>query len=150
MPPWRIAPRNRARERHKRWAASNPEKARANSRRQNEYQKQWRKENRALVNAQERKYRAQNRDHYNLRMQAWRYGLTKEQLAALIAAQEGHCAICKERSALHVDHDHTSGKIRSLLCTRCNKGLGFFQDRADLLEVARKYLLQHQESTDAL
>lgn len=64
--------------------------------------------------------------------------------------QDGRCAICacvlvvygrgKTKSTAHLDHDHTTGKLRAVLCTTCNGGLGSFYDRADLLEKANRYL----------
>jgi hypothetical protein len=79
-----------------------------------------------------------------------RYGITAATYAALYAAQKGCCAICGSVAAnngkhahLHVDHDHTTNKVRGLLCGRCNKGIGLFLDRRDLLEAAVAYLLSH-------
>jgi hypothetical protein len=75
-----------------------------------------------------------------------KYGLTEEQYYALIAGQGGRCAICgtnfselKERH-VHVDHDHKTNKVRGILCTRCNVGLGYFRDDPVLLEHAIYYL----------
>lgn len=75
-------------------------------------------------------------------------GATLEQYDELFAQQNGKCLICNEppkgtsriTQNLHVDHDHLTGKIRGLLCNRCNRGIGFFEDKADLLESAYKYL----------
>lgn len=75
--------------------------------------------------------------HYHL---VRRYGITAAQADALFAAQDGLCAICRERPAEHVDHDHASGKVRALLCFNCNGGLGQFRDRPDLLRAAADYL----------
>jgi hypothetical protein len=58
----------------------------------------------------------------------------------LFKAQGGICDICKERPATHLDHCHTTGKIRGLLCTQCNTGLGMFFDRTDVLRAAIDYL----------
>ncbi len=68
------------------------------------------------------------------------YGLTPEALTALIEAQDGLCAICIERPAKHVDHDHVTGEIRGVVCFRCNVGIGHFSDRSDLLQRASAYL----------
>jgi hypothetical protein len=72
------------------------------------------------------------------------YGLTVDQLEAMEAASGGVCAICgkppKPGSGLHVDHDHSTGGVRNLLCGACNKGLGFFRDDPCLLEAAVAYL----------
>jgi len=72
------------------------------------------------------------------------YGLPREDYTALLERQGGRCAICRERAtgqlALAADHDHATGAIRGLLCSRCNNGLGSFRDDAALLETAVDYL----------
>lgn len=77
-----------------------------------------------------------------------RYGLTREQFDAVWTAQDGRCAICKDdiaqepglRMNAATDHCHVSGRVRGLLCQPCNRGLGHFRDRLDLLEAAVAYL----------
>lgn len=56
------------------------------------------------------------------------------------------CQICNEedRRELSVDHCHSTGKVRGLLCDNCNKGLGLFRDREDLLNKAVDYLRRSQ------
>lgn len=73
---------------------------------------------------------------------AWRtkHNLTEAQLEAMAERQNHKCAICKNETKLCVDHDHTSGKVRGLLCSRCNSGLGFFRDSIDFLKSAVEYL----------
>lgn len=62
----------------------------------------------------------------------------------LLLEQTGLCAICKRDETicgtLNVDHDHSTGKVRGLLCTTCNRGLGEFRDRITDLESAISYL----------
>jgi len=78
-----------------------------------------------------------------------RYGMTKAALTALLTHQNGLCAICgsqgdaaKKRGGLHVDHDHTTGLVRGLLCGHCNLGLGFLKDSVDRLARAIEYLAE--------
>jgi hypothetical protein len=77
-----------------------------------------------------------------------RYGLTLDAYNALVDAQDGVCAICgkpeqAKRGCLCVDHDHNTGQVRGLLCTRCNTGLGMFLDNPSLLLEAVAYLERH-------
>jgi hypothetical protein len=64
----------------------------------------------------------------------------------MVANQRSLCAICEtaepatRSGTWHVDHCHTSGKVRGLLCTRCNIGLGQFQDDPERLRAALLYL----------
>jgi len=72
------------------------------------------------------------------------YGLSLEDYTALLERQSGVCATCRQSPdgdlALGADHDHATGAIRGLLCTRCNNGLGSFRDDAGLLRNAVEYL----------
>lgn len=69
-----------------------------------------------------------------------RYGLTHDDVAAMVEAQGGACAICRVRPAEHVDHDHETGDVRGILCFTCNVGLGNFGDDPDRMELAVRYL----------
>ena len=61
---------------------------------------------------------------------------------ALIELREStkECTICGMEAKLVVDHDHITGKIRGMLCSHCNRGLGHFRDDPTLLEFAAQYL----------
>jgi hypothetical protein len=74
------------------------------------------------------------------------FGLTPEEYDALFAAQDGVCAICQQRPAVHIDHDHDTGRIRGALCFGCNGGLGQFGDDPELLRRAIDYLEKHRAS----
>ncbi len=74
-----------------------------------------------------------------------KYGVTPEDYAALMVAQDGRCAICLTSDPspwdqLSVDHDHKTGRVRGLLCMKCNSCLGYVQDSPDLLRKAVRYL----------
>jgi len=71
-----------------------------------------------------------------------KYGITKEQFDELFKNQEGKCPICKTelKEEIHIDHDHLTGQVRGVLCGKCNKGLGQFNDNIESLTNAIKYL----------
>lgn len=79
-----------------------------------------------------------------------RYNLSLAQYEALVDAQENKCGICGEepknydRYGLVVDHDHSTGEIRRLLCNRCNMGIGLFDDDPEKLKKAIEYLVAHR------
>lgn len=80
-----------------------------------------------------------------------RYGLTVEAYNALFAAQNGVCAICllpedgcsgplRTKRVMAVDHDHETGKVRGLLCIRCNSAVERFDRMSDFADRVRAYL----------
>ena len=80
------------------------------------------------------------------------YSLTEKMFEDMLLAQHNKCKICGEeftfsgKITAYVDHDHSTGKVRGLLCAHCNSGLGFFNDNTDNLKAAIKYLEDYQES----
>lgn len=116
------------------------------------YQAAWRERNREKNNAYHRDYyhtvikanpirlRAKlDSGSYSRRKR--KYGLEREQYENLLRTQRGMCIICGEYHGnnLRVDHDHTTGKLRGLLCSKCNAGLGQFRDNPKFLQNAIKY-----------
>lgn len=69
--------------------------------------------------------------------------MTPQIYETMLAAQEGKCSICDEPEGLFIDHCHKSGRVRALLCIRCNHGLGQFKDRPEILRKAADYLERH-------
>ena len=69
-----------------------------------------------------------------------RYGLTREEYQRKHDRQLGKCAICRTDRKLFVDHDHSDGSVRGLLCDACNRGLGFFREDPSFLFNAVEYL----------
>jgi len=83
------------------------------------------------------------------RLRLKQYGLTAEQYAAMLEAQNHRCAICREPETaqrngqtkmLGVDHNHATGAVRGLLCLRCNTALGLLLDDTARLRAALAYL----------
>ena len=72
------------------------------------------------------------------------YGLTLEQWDEMVIAQLGCCAICGDQCELVVDHCHESVRVRELLCSTCNSGLGHFKDDPARLRAAADYIERHR------
>jgi hypothetical protein len=118
----------------------NPEDAKENK-------KKYREANKEKLNAAQRE-RAKN----NRKTEGWkqnkhlkaRYGITLEERNKMLEEQGGVCAICDEpMKKICVDHNHTTGKIRELLCGACNTAFGFFKEDPRLLEKAAMYARFH-------
>ncbi len=120
--------------------------------------KQWQQENPERLNAYRRARRLE--PEVKLRERAGhlkrKYGITVEQYDAMLEAQGGGCCICgrppREDISLHVDHDHSTGEIRGILCFRCNNALADFQDDQQLLQEAADYLdrQDHREEIELI
>jgi hypothetical protein len=71
------------------------------------------------------------------------YKITKEEALELVLDRVGVCPICQVRCPLVVDHCHTTGKVRGLICHSCNSMLGYSKDSQKTLEKAILYLRSH-------
>ena len=78
-----------------------------------------------------------NTRHYHLRQ---KYGIGAAEVEAMVAAQGGTCPICQKRPAVHVDHDHRTGRVRGILCESCNGAIGQFNDDPTLVRAAIEYI----------
>jgi len=83
-----------------------------------------------------------------------RFGIGLADYFLLLQNQGNACAICKSstpggRGRFHVDHCHTTGKIRGILCHSCNVGLGVFKDSPFLLFLASAYLRSHKSDVSS-
>lgn len=120
--------------------AENPEYAA----RQRENVRKWVRENRARNNAINLAWTKKQGPLYGRARKLSKYGLTIDDYDRMFAAQSGACNICrkppKQGKSLHVDHCHDTGRIRGLLCFRCNFGLSFFFDDADTVARALTHL----------
>jgi hypothetical protein len=96
------------------------------------YVESWKKKNAPKAKRMRRKY-----------MLRRLYGITPEDYQAMLDSQGGLCAICKvapSAKLLSVDHDHTTGAVRGLLCASCNRGLGYLNEEPGRLRAAAEYL----------
>lgn len=84
----------------------------------------------------------ENTKKVRLRYLKARYGITLEEYSQMFDRQKGLCAICQKPSEdrLHVDHCHATGKIRGLLCFKCNSMIGKANDEIAILQRAIQYL----------
>lgn len=97
----------------------------------------------------QRAYRAAHPERVKNTMLKRQYGITMADYLAMHDKQSGLCAICSRPEtavirgrpiSLAVDHCHTTGAVRRLLCSKCNLGIGSFNHDRDLLAKAIKYL----------
>jgi len=78
-----------------------------------------------------------------------KYGINQVQYDLMLKSQNGICKMCgktpkENKQSLSVDHNHKTGKIRGLLCTNCNRGIGLLQDDPELLRIGADYLDKDQ------
>lgn len=124
----------------KEWRKRNPEKRKAQAARH------YQRHRTRLREERHKWYREHSAEHnrtVNASRLLRRYGITTDHYAALVAIQDGKCAICQtipNGRPLEIDHDHGTGRIRGLLCFRCNLALGFLGDNPHLLPNVAAYL----------
>lgn len=70
-----------------------------------------------------------------------KHGIGVKDFQELALRQQNRCAICDLEKKLYLDHNHSTGNIRGLLCLNCNTGIGSLKDNPDILERARDYIL---------
>lgn len=89
-------------------------------------------------------HKQEQRNYYCLR----EYGITSKEYDEKLNNQHNRCKICWieiEGKSAHLDHNHTTGKLRDFLCTNCNRGLGHFKENKSFLKRAVAYLESHNE-----
>lgn len=99
------------------------------------YSQKYYQENQDKLRAYSRKYQHEHKNDPKHVNRAWargikhRFGITPGEYSRMLIKQKGVCAICGESEGkkLAVDHSHTSGKIRGLLCGKCNTKLGWYE-----------------------
>jgi hypothetical protein len=112
----------------------NPQRWKVHNSYRQEYFKKWRHANYDCIKATKLKQQ---------------YGISLEEFEAKSLAQGHTCYICKkprtDGKALVVDHCHTTGKVRDLLCPTCNQSIGLAQESVEILESMISYLKKHSK-----
>jgi len=114
----------------------------------NKVQREYNKNNRSKINNIKNKY-DKSKKGYECRIKN-SYGLTYNDVKQLFLYQNGKCFICKSifknKNDMNIDHNHSNGKVRQLLCRSCNRGLGCFYENINSFENALEYLKKWNES----
>lgn len=118
-------------------------------------ERSWYANNKEIAIERDRKRKLKHpKRHRKIRLMR-AYGISIEQFEHMRKKQGYMCAICaKEENkcrykTLCVDHCHTTGKVRALLCDKCNVGLGHFGESIERLSVAASYLQSHMADANA-
>lgn len=143
----------------KHWRIENPEKASEADKRNRvkklerikEYRKAYWAANKERLSVMTKKWKEDNRDtecRKSLnRETVKRYGITLEEKYKMVTEQQNRCLICGNEFSsskdTHVDHNHTTRKVRGILCGRCNAGIGNFRENAEYLAGAIRYIKEH-------
>jgi len=107
--------------------------------------KEWLQNNPEWVKEYNKEYKKKNPDY----MRDWslktKYGMTSKDWDDMYSNQDGKCKICLNNiiyrgRQTHVDHCHTTGKVRGLLCSKCNQMIGLANEDKDILQKAIDYL----------
>ena len=113
-----------------------------------ENQRKWREANIISRKEYDKRWYQENKEksyEYTLKK---KYGITYAEYEKMLTEQKGLCAICgktepTENRRLAVDHCHRTGKVRSLLCGKCNKAIGLLDDDPELMKKAIEYMRKH-------
>jgi hypothetical protein len=127
----------------RKWVKANPEKVKAQK--QRTYHRHKERINRTIA-----KWRKKNPEYDARRFLKSKFNMTLEDYNEMLECQDNVCAICKQpemgsrAKRLAVDHCHVTDMNRGLLCQRCNRALGLFQDDVEVLQNAVEYLSKFQ------
>lgn len=135
----------------KKWYETKSKEYREKNRdRLNAHSREYNKANREQCRESCRRYQEKNKDKLSLIALEARvklYGLTLDEYEAYLKQQDNCCAICgtpfantNRKTRPHIDHCHSSGEVRGLLCSRCNLAIGLLEDSQDNLQRAIDYL----------
>lgn len=109
-----------------------------------EYHRRYREKNSEVIRKRKKEYAAKHPMRLRAAHLRYKYALTLDDYARMLEEQNRKCAICHHHSPkekrLAVDHCHDTGKVRGLLCDRCNRALGLLRECPDVLRAGAEYL----------
>ena len=117
------------------------------------YHKKWCEEHPEEMKSYYRRYETRRKDDawISSRKLKHAYGILLEDYIRMETEQDFKCAICKKQNLdgkrLYVDHNHDTGKVRALLCRKCNSILGYADENIDILKSSIEYLQLHNRSS---
>ena len=115
-----------------------------------EYSKKYSKEHRKEYRARAKKYYDRNPEIRHSWALKYKYGITKEAYETIFRNQSGVCAICSRQNLdgkrLCVDHNHTTGTVRGLLCRQCNYFIGCINESKESAAKLLGYLEKHENT----
>jgi hypothetical protein len=104
--------------------------------------KEYNQRNPGVTAAKKKRYNKRKPEKVREKRLIKRYGLTIAMYDEMVLIQESKCAICNQvpDRKLVVDHNHSTNKVRSLLCDHCNQGIGLLKENIEILTSAINYL----------
>jgi recombinational DNA repair protein (RecF pathway) len=129
--------RERNKKRMNEWRAANIDKVL-------EKKKEYYKNNKEMVLEGVKRWRENNPDKVKSAKLKRAYGITLEEYNVLLEKHDNRCYACGRTDSLVVDHCHTTGVIRGILCNNCNSALGFVNDEIETLNRMIDYLERHK------
>jgi hypothetical protein len=110
------------------------------------YKQQWKAENPEKSKKHQTTYTDKSKEKRQIWQREYRYGLSHEVFTKMLEEQSGSCKICErlfEGTKVFVDHCHSTGSVRGLLCPSCNTALGLIKDNLLWLQRAKTYLTEN-------
>ncbi len=114
--------------------------------------REWHRERPDYIRRKNAEFKRKNPTYHADRNRLVKYGLTRSQIDDLISSQKGGCLGCnRELVSLKtcVDHDHSSGRVRGIICDDCNIVLGRVRDDPRTLSRLAEYVLAHRLEAEA-
>ena len=123
-----------------------------NMEKKKQHYKQNYEDHKEEIRQRHKRYKEEHKKELRQHFVQKKYGLSPEEYDAMLKAQDNKCAICKKQfkdtKHIHIDHDHTTGKVRGILCSYCNTMLGMAHDNLEILQEGINYLKRHNNGKD--